>query len=423
MALLTGQPRTATVVALDDVRRRLPVARRLRGPRDAPSGGAQRVPAPRAAAAAAHAARARADRALRRRSTPRRSADLEAQLEWARARRRRDAVPRGRSRRRRLHRRQRAAARDGGRRGRAGRRARASRRPGAARAVGEVALLTGEPRAATVTRGARQRPPAAVAAPRSTAARAPSARDDADRARGGEAPAATSQHAQRRRADLVRARPARGDRRPAARRSPIGSRASSMRAPRGRPDARCCSTAPTSTACSRGRASRRRRTTASCTSRSSRGCPRTSATTRYLVLCADAGDTEWTRRCLRQRRPRAVVARAGDDPCAAGRRGARSTSSASRARCELVLVHPDDATRAVGHRCLARGARASLRTTTCGSATTPTCGGSRAAPAVAPRTGAGRRRRARLRAHRRAARARRGRHRDRHDRRHEHRRG
>ena len=61
----------------------------------------------------------------------------------------------------------------------------------------------------------------------------------------------------------------------------------------------------------------------------------------YTVLCADAGDTEWTRRCLRAADRVLVVARASDDP-AIGVVEAQARALHPTARFELVLVHSDD---------------------------------------------------------------------------------
>ena len=68
---------------------------------------------------------------------------------------------------------------------------------------------------------------------------------------------------------------------------------------------------------------------------------------RYLVLVADDGDTPWTRRCVRHADRVLIVGRAGDDPS----RGALETAlepMGLTARCELVLVHADDAARPSG---------------------------------------------------------------------------
>ncbi len=68
---------------------------------------------------------------------------------------------------------------------------------------------------------------------------------------------------------------------------------------------------------------------------------------RFLVLVADAGDTPWTRRCVRHADRVLIVGRAGDDPVP----GALESSMAPMgltARCELVLVHPDAAARPSG---------------------------------------------------------------------------
>ncbi|GIK85036.1 MAG: cyclic nucleotide-binding protein [Betaproteobacteria bacterium] len=67
----------------------------------------------------------------------------------------------------------------------------------------------------------------------------------------------------------------------------------------------------------------------------------------YTVLCADAGDSEWTRRCLRAADRVLVVARAGDaSDLGAVEAHARATLPA--ARYELVLVHADDASQPSG---------------------------------------------------------------------------
>ncbi|MBK6334246.1 MAG: cyclic nucleotide-binding domain-containing protein [Betaproteobacteria bacterium] len=60
----------------------------------------------------------------------------------------------------------------------------------------------------------------------------------------------------------------------------------------------------------------------------------------YLILEADADWTPWTRRCLRQSDRVLVVARAGDDP-APGPIEAACDAAGTRARRELVLIHPD----------------------------------------------------------------------------------
>jgi predicted acylesterase/phospholipase RssA len=67
----------------------------------------------------------------------------------------------------------------------------------------------------------------------------------------------------------------------------------------------------------------------------------------YTVLCADATDSEWTRRCLRAADRVFVVARAGD-PVAIGAVEARAREAHPSVRFELVLVHPDDATQPSG---------------------------------------------------------------------------
>jgi predicted acylesterase/phospholipase RssA len=64
-------------------------------------------------------------------------------------------------------------------------------------------------------------------------------------------------------------------------------------------------------------------------------------------LCADAGDTEWTRRCLRAADRVLVVARATDDP-AIGAVETRARALHPAARFELVLVHPDEAVQPSG---------------------------------------------------------------------------
>jgi NTE family protein/lysophospholipid hydrolase len=67
----------------------------------------------------------------------------------------------------------------------------------------------------------------------------------------------------------------------------------------------------------------------------------------YTVLCADADDTEWTRRCLRAADRVLVVAAAGD-PATPGAVEARARSLHPTAHYELVLVHPDDASQPAG---------------------------------------------------------------------------
>ena len=68
---------------------------------------------------------------------------------------------------------------------------------------------------------------------------------------------------------------------------------------------------------------------------------------RHVVLEADAAWTPWTRRCLRQADRVLVVARAGDDP-APGEIEAAMRASASAPRVELVLIHDDAAARPAG---------------------------------------------------------------------------
>ncbi len=68
---------------------------------------------------------------------------------------------------------------------------------------------------------------------------------------------------------------------------------------------------------------------------------------RYLVLVADGGDTEWTQRCVRHADRVLIVGRAGDDP-ARGALEAALEPMGLTARCELVLVHPDSALRPSG---------------------------------------------------------------------------
>lgn len=67
----------------------------------------------------------------------------------------------------------------------------------------------------------------------------------------------------------------------------------------------------------------------------------------YTVLCADAGDSEWTRRCLRAADRVLVVARAGD-PAAQGAVEAHARKLHPSTRFELVLVHPEGSARPVG---------------------------------------------------------------------------
>jgi NTE family protein/lysophospholipid hydrolase len=62
----------------------------------------------------------------------------------------------------------------------------------------------------------------------------------------------------------------------------------------------------------------------------------------YSVLCADAGDTEWTRRCLRAA-DRVLVVAAASDAASIASVEAQARARHPTARFELVLVHPDDA--------------------------------------------------------------------------------
>jgi predicted acylesterase/phospholipase RssA/CRP-like cAMP-binding protein len=65
---------------------------------------------------------------------------------------------------------------------------------------------------------------------------------------------------------------------------------------------------------------------------------------RFLVYQADAGSTPWTRRCLRQADRALIVGRAGADSAP----GEVERAAGGHARAELVLVHPDDCARPTG---------------------------------------------------------------------------
>lgn len=68
---------------------------------------------------------------------------------------------------------------------------------------------------------------------------------------------------------------------------------------------------------------------------------------RYLVLVADDADTPWTRRCVRHADRVLIVGRAGDDPSPGPLESALGSMGLT-ARCELVLVHADDTARPLG---------------------------------------------------------------------------
>jgi predicted acylesterase/phospholipase RssA/CRP-like cAMP-binding protein len=67
----------------------------------------------------------------------------------------------------------------------------------------------------------------------------------------------------------------------------------------------------------------------------------------YVILVADAGWTPWTRRCLRQA-DRVLLVAAADHAPAPGRVEQELAALNLPARCELVLVHPDGATQPTG---------------------------------------------------------------------------
>ena len=66
---------------------------------------------------------------------------------------------------------------------------------------------------------------------------------------------------------------------------------------------------------------------------------RVEAAHRFVVYRADDGDTEWTRRCLRQADRVLLVARAGDDPAPGAAERALALVPGERRR-DLVLLHP-----------------------------------------------------------------------------------
>lgn len=67
----------------------------------------------------------------------------------------------------------------------------------------------------------------------------------------------------------------------------------------------------------------------------------------YTVLCGDGDDSEWTRRCLRAADRILVVAAAGD-PSGIGAVEARARALHPGARFELVLVHPEGTAQPAG---------------------------------------------------------------------------
>ncbi len=102
-----------------------------------------------------------------------------------------------------------------------------------------------------------------------------------------------------------------------------------------------------------------------------------------VVFVADAQMSPWTRRCLMHADRVLIVGRAGADP-APGPVERAFHELGLKTRAELVLLHPDDdrAARPARWRGSSRAQRRS-RITTSGSATTATCGASRGAPAAA----------------------------------------
>lgn len=68
---------------------------------------------------------------------------------------------------------------------------------------------------------------------------------------------------------------------------------------------------------------------------------------RFVVLVADAEWTPWTRRVLRQADRVLVIGRAGDDP-SPGRIESAATEMGVTSRRELVLLHPDDSAQPSG---------------------------------------------------------------------------
>jgi len=100
---------------------------------------------------------------------------------------------------------------------------------------------------------------------------------------------------------------------------------------------------------------------------------------RYLVLVADGGDTEWTQRCVRHADRVLIVGRAGDDPArgALEQRSSRwdSLPAASSCWCTTTVRRAHRARRPGSRRAM------SLGTITCDWVTRPSCEGSRAARA------------------------------------------
>ena len=141
-----------------------------------------------------------------------------------------------------------------------------------------------------------------------------------------------------------------------------------------------------------------------------------------LVLEADPGWTAWTRRCVRHADRVLVVARAGDDP-APGETETALAGLGLRTRTELALLHPDTTEQPTGTLAWLT-ARDGRRPPSPAARPRRRPAASRAAaerPRDRPRPGRGRR--ARVRAHRHAARAGRSGNRSRPDRRHQHRLG
>ena len=245
---------------------------------------------------------------------------------------------------------------------------------GRGQAVGEVSLLTGEPRAATI-RAVRDSDLLRLSrAGLRHAARASSARDDDDRSRGGEAPAGhvastRSVRPGRRRSRSSRAA-TRGCSRPLAERlarqlDAVAARARAHAAARQR---------RRSITGWRGRASRSPVPAASCTNRWSRGWRRSSATT-PTPCCARTPPTPSGPGAACARRTACfVVARAGD-PVAIGAVEARARELHPSVRFELVARAPGRRPAAVGHAALAGSAR--------GCGPSPRAAGQRRRPASA----------------------------------------
>ena len=142
---------------------------------------------------------------------------------------------------------------------------------------------------------------------------------------------------------------------------------------------------------------------------------------RHVVLEADGAWTPWTQRCLRQADRVLVVARAGGDPAQGARRARDARAGTEGAR--RPRARPGRRLRTAGrHRALARGAQRRAHHHVRLGHAGDVARLARRVGRMRDRSRARRRRRARLRAHRHAARARRGRRRRRRHRRHEHRR-